>query len=893
MELTNLIEFFSFLFGPYQFIIPFIAGGYIIYELLNFIDRKYDPNKIITVIFGILLLFLLHYLFLYQIYGNNSIFFILKFIFSIPLILFVPGNLLYNLSFKENKKVDLAETVFIQILISILISGLVGLFLAIVGIFSLFSLITILLSFSIAIILKFNCFIRIKSYRKNEERFQAFVLLGIILISIALFFHPFESIIGGRDPGVYINSGVNIAKTGSITIQDNLIASLNPEDFDNIFIREDFQETPSQYLGYYIIDANQGEISQRFFYLYPIWIAIFYSIFESPLFLYITPIVSLLSVIAIFFTVRRLFNQNVALLSIFLLSINYAQIWYSRYPSSEILMQLLIFSGIYFLLMFNKNKSSLFAIFSALCFAEVFFTRIEGILVLLPIMVFSVHSWINNKITRRYVAFLIIYFSLIPIYVFLTYNLISNYILDILNYSNYIIIISLASIVVFILIIKKYGKNRIKNIVYINENIWKFVLSALTIALFVYYYYLRPEFFSGFQSDNLLKIMWYIPPSFSVLLIAGGVILAIQKKMDENLMLFLMFIFIFTIIFIDKTRISPDHPWWIRRFLALTIPSFIIFLSYFTIEFNWKKHEKIISTVKILIVLFISFSFMNLSSQILDYQEYKGIIKQSEEFTEFFEGDILLFGNDLLGHWFATPFRYIFDLNVLMVWQVKNIDIYENMIENWIGNNKEVYFINPPKEIICNLSKTNLEYIRSNVISFPVLIKENDRIPDNIMIYHAPLSLYKFGKLNDKKEIEIPFELNIGVNDECYIEGFYGPDMARASYRWSTGHSNITLPISTDESEDLKIILGFTGYRPDDNPAEIEIKINGYSIGNLTKKDGDINSTLLIDKEYLKPESLRIDILSDTWIPRKYGLSDDRRLGVALYFIRIEKADSN
>lgn len=154
-------------------------------------------------------------------------FIILKAVISLPLIFFVPGYITYNTLVKEKLNLGFFEVVYPQILASILISGWIGLILAELGYFSLLNLLFLLIILSVFLLWKKKIKFTIKSYPKPKLNREPLLLIVILLIAIGLFFHPYEWIKGGRDPGVYVNTGVNIAKTGSIIIHDPIMEGMD------------------------------------------------------------------------------------------------------------------------------------------------------------------------------------------------------------------------------------------------------------------------------------------------------------------------------------------------------------------------------------------------------------------------------------------------------------------------------------------------------------------------------------------------------------------------------------------------------------------------------------------------------------------------------------------
>lgn len=237
----------------------------------------------------------------------------------IPLIFFVPGYLLFHIFLKEPfHDLEFSEVIFLQILGSILISGWIALALAELGYFSAFNLLIILLIICGIMSLQLNKKFDLISIKFPKFDYDILAIIILIVIAVVSFFHPAEYIFGNADAGVYVNTGVNIAKTGSIIIHDNLLKNESVNFYESFVMQSRFEEvhyTPwGKFPGFYVSDSDRGIVIPQFFHLYPSWIAIFYSIFGLKNGLYLTPLFGLLGILSIYFAGKTLFNRKIGFL---------------------------------------------------------------------------------------------------------------------------------------------------------------------------------------------------------------------------------------------------------------------------------------------------------------------------------------------------------------------------------------------------------------------------------------------------------------------------------------------------------------------------------------------------------------------------------------------------
>jgi hypothetical protein len=64
----------------------------------------------------------------------------------------------------------------------------------------------------------------------------ALLPLSLVLLGLWRFFPPSEYVIGGKDPGVYMNEGIQIAQRGAIVVRDEAVSSLPPFARDLFFL---------------------------------------------------------------------------------------------------------------------------------------------------------------------------------------------------------------------------------------------------------------------------------------------------------------------------------------------------------------------------------------------------------------------------------------------------------------------------------------------------------------------------------------------------------------------------------------------------------------------------------------------------------------------------------
>ncbi|MGH9198529.1 MAG: hypothetical protein ACRD1T_22705, partial [Acidimicrobiia bacterium] len=222
-------------------------------------------------------------------------------VLKLALLVFLPGYLLFRIPFADRQRraaLPIEERAFWAIILSILTASLVGLGLAAAEQYTLRRLLV-----GQAVIAIFITGVwRGRLRYGNPPARPGFSLVAILLVLAAgafVFFPPSEYIIGGKDPGVYVNEGIQIAQRGALLITDRVVAGLPPEYRDLFFPSHG---NPSYYsirfMGFFIQDPGLGAVMGQFPHVYPLWIAIGYGLCDIKGALSVAGTASLLALLA-------------------------------------------------------------------------------------------------------------------------------------------------------------------------------------------------------------------------------------------------------------------------------------------------------------------------------------------------------------------------------------------------------------------------------------------------------------------------------------------------------------------------------------------------------------------------------------------------------------------
>ena len=522
------------------------------------------------------------------------------------IIIFILPGLVSWLCVKRIAKSKFAffENLFFILFISFLLSSLISIVLLTFNAFSINYLISVNLIYCLICLAIFKPKIFTDKFVAYKINVRAIVLLIILITASIFFFQPSYYIIQNYDGSIYLNTGINISKIGSININDTLVNSIpkNVQDeiFENLKVNNrSIPEIKARFLGGITVSEN-NKINPMFLPLYPLWISIFNSLFGLKSVFFINSFFAVLSVLAICLIGQNLFNNiDVGLIAASLLTINYVQNFFARFPISEMITQLILLGGLLMLIYYYNEQSLYFALISCFSLGVVLFAKFEFfIFILLFILIIFLEETFSNKSTKYFGTFIIAFVIIFSFSLYNLGNLSHDYALMLYKSLPSGKIILGCSILIFIVILLMIIKNKIKEYFYLYKNIIIFIAILSVVVLSLYSYFIRPHssflidsdtvtrrgvtlnYFNKFNFVNFANIISPLGLCFSII----GLILIMRKEINKKTIAFLILTMPSCFLFFYKINTWPEFPWLLRRYVILVLPTSILLLSFFLNE---------------------------------------------------------------------------------------------------------------------------------------------------------------------------------------------------------------------------------------------------------------------------------------------------------------------
>ena len=859
------------------------------------------------------------------------------------LLLFLPGYI--TLRALKMRGLDLPGTLFLSVFSSVLLTSWLGLLLAELALFSLWSLLLLLCVYSVGMAFIFK--VRPGWGRLPRLRLDIrYWLLVIIAIAGLLFFRPFEAVLGTADSGVYLGMGVNIAQTGAIRARDPLLAELTDSIANDLLYTYRFPYG-SELMRFFgdgvrIWDLQQGLLFSQQNHLYQVWVAIFYSIFKlrvgmnpfapldvlgildyfskTPMFLYVTPLFGLLGVIALYFAGRALFDERVGLLASFLLAINIAQIWFSRWAMSEVLTQFLVWGALYCFARYARTADRCFGLLAGLGLGLAVLSRADGMFLIVPVVIYLVYLRLTNRFRPGHLYFFAPFAALLLHW--LVHSLLFSRgqlsaIGRALPYFSSIGPLALggAGLIALLVFLAFLNRDRLLGAL-VRLSGWerwvRLAVALLIVLLALYAYFIRPGttepqmvyyhpaggMIRTYNEESLVRLGWYVTP-LGLLLALGGLVLMVLRAKDQSVVFFLGTAVLYSFVFLHSALVNPIHIYWIRRYVTVVIPSIMLFISYGLVQIpniQYRISTSLRGPLSIFLGLALIVLSLRISLPLAGQVPYQGTVWQIGRLAEqLSDKAAVILESPLIGDPLALPLTYLYGRDSFVL-QGQNPDSgrFFDLVERWRDRGREVFYV-----AYDGLTRVRSDdYIFSPVgdVALDITLPETsfDHLPQGIVHQSYELEVYKIEPAWKRAQPVYPFSLDVGRFDYGYlISGFHARERGGSGwYRWTGKTAEILLPWDP-QGEGLQLTLLVGSPRPEGvEPARVTLYLNDRLLDAFDLGNEFETHKVMIPPDFITDQQAKMALLcieTNAWTPAEVGLQDIRELGIVLDRIELER----
>jgi hypothetical protein len=835
---------------------------------------------------------------------------------SLIAIAYLPGALMYRLPWADRpRRAALAaeERAFWAILISCAVSTLAALALAAAGVYSLPRLVAADLGLAALLLVTARGKLR---FARTAARPSWTVLLPLAIVSLGawLFFPSSEYVMGGKDPGTYMNEGIQIAQRGSLVIHDAALAEL-PGEFRPMFLSgapEDVDRGLNEgvrFMGFFVADASRGEVMGQFPHGFPAWIAIAYGLDGLSGARRAVGAWAILGLLAVYFAGARYAGRWAALAASLLLAVNVAEVWYARYPNSEVMQQALLFGALLALARAYRDGDAFFAPVAGVLLGSMMFVRLDSLVVMgivsagLLLLVAD-----GRRLGWRFLLPLAALLGAAAVY--FGGPMRAYFAIPLMQVGGAAGLLAATGALVAAAILLRRARSAWPAGIGLLRRWLPRTLAAVVALLAVYAYFFREPvgLLAAHDAYAFRAFAWYIGPVALAAAVACVVVLAWTRFWDDPVLLTAGALV--SVFFFYKIRIVPEHFWQARRYLPVILPFACLMIAAGSFEAFRRRAARLASTAAgrsmgirgavpwlvppAALIAWVAWSFAGATRPILHHVEYAGLIPAVERLAgEFSDRDLVLveprYSSDT--HVLATPLAYIYATRVHVFSSPRPGRAEVAQFLAWAGRAYDRVFLLAEGGLDLASPAVAITPVRSQRFAVPEWESARNAYPREARLKKFNLNLYE---LRTSETAAPVLDLDIGGFDDAWVlRMFARQDQDGVSYRWIRDRSFVTL-IGVPPSARTIVIRAGDGGRPAAaGPAEMRVFLNDRPIGAVTIRGGFADYRLEVPPDVAAAAAGRptveVRLMCTTWTPKTVlGGSDDRELGVMLDRIRIE-----
>ena len=832
-------------------------------------------------------------------------------VLSVLLIAYLPGTLIFRLPFARRRlraELPAEERFFWGIVISLLVSSIAGLALAAGGWYHLDRLLWINGGLGVSCVIVSLGRLRLE-VTAPRPTWTAFTPIALAIFALAVFFHvpTAEYVMGGKDPGTYMNEGIQIAQRGSLVVTDRTVASLPPR-FRDLFVPEFDDPTyySSRFMGFFLLDPDDGRVVGQFPHLYPVWIAIGYGINGLSGARQVIGLWAVLGVVAVYFAGAWLVGRPAAAAGAFLLSVHVAQVWYSRYPNAELLVQAFLFAAVLAFSRANAQRDPFLAPLAALLVTVSLFAHFTTVLAVAALAGASLLGVIDGR--RPQASFLSVLAIGTAIAAFYYSTILEPYFARPIQYfgsfgATHIALAVFGLVMTFGLL---WSARRQRSAAFVRR--WlPWVLLGVLWVLAAYAYLLRmPAGRLAPHDAEALRLFtqFYLSP-LGLAVALGGLAIVVRRSFWSGLA-FVLMVTAFSCFTFYKIRIIPEHFWTARRFIPVILPAAFLLIgavAFFPASLTLRSTARrgarpILFALGVAVVLFFGNHYFSATRPILDHVEYAGLIPRVEALASLFdETDLVLVESREASdtHTLALPLAYIYARNVLVFYRADPDKMLLREFLVWVrGRYARTLFV----------GGSGSRLLSRSVLAEPLTL-ERFQIPEYESAYRdypreVRYKEFHFGvyELLPRLESSDRFELDVGTMDDLFVRRFHDKEIhgsSNTTFRWTRARSSITIPDASVDATTLTLWLNDGGRPATLPPVRLTVSINGVALGTVTATSEfepfEFEIPVWLATQIATGEDASdLQLESGTWNPGDVlGGNDDRDVGVMVDRVTFEE----
>ena len=705
----------------------------------------------------------------------------------------------------------------------------------------------------------------------------------------AALFRPVESLVDSADGNIYRHVASLITHRGGLAVDDRLLESTPPEEWRALLMLEKhWPHRLNRFDGGIQVAAGNPRLEPNFLHLLPAWIAavmVFGGPAAAP---WAAPLLALLSPVAIFLAVRRLFTAEAAVAASALLVTNTAQVWAVRLPLSEVPVQLYVVSGIFFLAWWLSDRSALPAVLSGVAFGLAALCRVDTLVLIIPFVAgvlaidWSRRGGAHWRAATVALGLLVLQAVLHSLTVSQPYPLrLARHTVKDQSLAALGALAAALTVVLGLLVLFRLSGRRLPS--------WA-VARAEQIAAVSIVAWLAWRVGNGFMTHHLVLAL---TPLGAILACIGVIWLA--GKRDLGIALMTTLLLVSSVAYVESARDKPELPGVLRRDIPVLLPLSLITVTALLFPAGVRPARRFVG-----VGAGVWLAVTGAAHVPVVWLESSGVQTRHAlaDLAGEFPPDALVIVEPGLPTHLDLALDFTFDRTALAQRRVLAAGpAVRAAITRTLNASAPVFIVarngsEAPSEDATVLAGLALEPKRTLTLPVDGLFPALGAWPDTIEHVLYPLSVYQARNI-----ATLPWLVDIGAQDYGTLGAGWRDreTLLGVSGRWTTGApAEVAIPaIQCAEPSSLTLKVRLASLRPEALPQpQVRLTINGEVVGSLTPEDSGFRvyafalSPALAGQVCRTPATMNLS--APQFVPRRdAGLVDDRPLGVAVDWVEV------
>jgi hypothetical protein len=722
----------------------------------------------------------------------------------------------------------------------------------------------------------------------------ALLPLTLVVLGLLHFFPPSEYIMGGKDPGTYINEGIQIAQRGAIVVNDPVVASV-PAFARELFFPISWHAGvySLRFMGFFIRNPDTGATVGQFPHLFPVSIAIGYGLDGLTGARRAVGVWATLGLLAVYFVGARLVGRTAAWAAAALLTLHVIQVWFGRYPNAEVVMQALLFAALLANARAHVDDDRFFAPVAGALLGLLLFLRIDAVLGIAGVVTALALSVLaGGRVRPSFLTALAITGSLAVAYLvgpMRSYFDLPIIFINTLSREQYLLL----TLAVLLTLGALAGGARLPALGAYVRRVLPTALTVVAIAAAIYALYFRQPNLTSLAARDAYALRTFVQfyltlPGFLAALV--GLALVARRSFWRDPALFLT-VASFSWFFFYKIRIVSDHFWMTRRFLPVILPGALLFAAAAALGARGGSRvaRAVRAAVGVVFIVLLAVQYGRATHPISHHVEYAGLIPRLEALAgSIGDRDLLIVEsrNASDTHVLALPLAYIYDRKVLVLANPRpDKSVFATFLEWARTRYDRVLFMGGGGTDLLSRSWSATP-LASERFQIPEYDAPVDAYPRFVRQKEFDYSLYALTP-PDPDEPSRPFDLDVGYRDDLHVVRFHAKEVSEGhTFRWSRDASYISLTNISPNSRDVVVWLSDGGRPAAAGPTDVTVALEDQPLGTVRVTTGFKPYTFAIPPELAEKiavdrRTAQLKISTTLWNPEQVlGTPDPRLLGV-------------